>query len=64
MVNASIVSEPGELAESLIRRFKKAVDKGNVIRDYARNRYFVPTSARSAEKSRRARARRAKYEQP
>lgn len=57
MVNASIVSEYGENIESLIRRFKKAVDKANVIRNYARKSEFIPESARRIEKSRRARKR-------
>ena len=32
MVNASIAVEQGESIESIIRRFKKSVDKANVIR--------------------------------
>ena len=57
MVNASIICEPNESIESIIRRFKKAVDKGNVIRDYARKSEFIPNAARRIEKSRRARKR-------
>ena len=57
MINASITVESGENIESIIRRFKKAVDKGNVIRNYARKSEFIPESARRIEKSRRARKR-------
>jgi ribosomal protein S21 len=57
MVNASIAVEQGESIESIIRRFKKAVDKGNVIRNYARKSEFISESARRIEKSRRARKR-------
>jgi ribosomal protein S21 len=56
-VNASIAVEQGESIESIIRRFKKAVDKGNVIRNYARKSEFISESARRIEKSRRARKR-------
>jgi len=57
MINASIVSEPGENIESLIRRFKKTVDKANVIRNYARKSHFISESQKRTEKSQRARKR-------
>lgn len=61
MVNCSIICEPGESADSLWRRFRKASDRANVYRDYARSREFISRSQRRAVKSSRARAKVAKY---
>jgi ribosomal protein S21 len=54
-VNASIVVEPGESIESIVRRWKKACDKSNVIRTHARKSHFIPEPQRRADKSKRAR---------
>jgi ribosomal protein S21 len=60
MVNCSISPEPGETADSLIRRFRKATDRANVYRDYARSREFTAKPQKRAAKAEKARGRRAK----
>jgi ribosomal protein S21 len=62
MVNTWIEVAPIESVESIWRRFRKATDRANVYRDYARSREFIPKPQRRAAKSSKARARKAKYE--
>jgi small subunit ribosomal protein S21 len=48
---ASVVLEPGESQESLLRRFRKQVVKDRILSDVKKKRFFVSKS----EKRRRAR---------
>jgi ribosomal protein S21 len=61
MVNCMIYCEKDESADSMWRRFRKATDRADVFRDASRSQFFVSRSERRSVKSRRARARAAKY---
>lgn len=56
--SVKVEAYPGEPIESLLRRFKKVVQKALVISDYRRHEYFVAPSLRRRVKSHNARARR------
>ena len=58
MINASITVESGENIESIIRRWKKSVDKAGVMKTHARTKHFIPASQKRADKSSRARKKR------
>jgi ribosomal protein S21 len=62
MTNCVIYPAEGESIDSIWRRFRKATDRANVLKDYSRSREFVAKPQRRAAKSSKARARRAKYE--
>ena len=40
----SVKLRPGESPESLLRRFRKAVAKGNILSTYRKKRWFVSKS--------------------
>jgi ribosomal protein S21 len=63
MTNCVIYPAEGESIENLWRRFRKATDRADVLKDYAKSRQFIAKPQRRAAKSQRARARRAKYGQ-
>jgi ribosomal protein S21 len=50
---------PAETIAGLVRRFKKATQRGNILTDARRHEHFIPKSERRRIKSRKARARRA-----
>lgn len=49
---------PGEPIDSIVRRFKKIVERSLILPDYRRRQYFVPKSERRRVKSLVARKRR------
>lgn len=53
---------PGENIDALIRRFKRTMDRSNVLREHGAHRFFVPKPQKRLEKSLRARKRRAKVD--
>ena len=61
MVNCSIEVAANESIDSVWRRFRKSVDRADVLKDYARSREFIAKPQRRAAKSHRARARQARY---
>lgn len=52
---------PGEHIDSLWRRFRRAIDKSNVLREFRQHRHFVSKSQRRRDKSARARIRGASF---
>jgi small subunit ribosomal protein S21 len=56
-VVASIVVEPGEGVESLLRRFKKATQKAGVLQCFRARETFIPRSERRRHKSHKAQRR-------
>jgi ribosomal protein S21 len=62
MVNTWIEVAPNESIESIWRRFRKATDRENIYKDYARSHELIAKPRRRAAKSSKARARSAKYE--
>ncbi len=53
-----VVPYPGESIDSIVRRFKKIVQKSLILVDARRHEYFVPKSQRRRLKSLQARRRR------
>lgn len=49
---------PGEPIDSIVRRFKKAVLKAEILTDVRKREHFIPKSERRRLKSLRARRRR------
>jgi len=64
MVNAKIVIQPGEPIEASLRKFKKEMEKGDVMREYRRAESFVPKAERRKTKSRKAAARKIVKQNP
>jgi ribosomal protein S21 len=56
----AVTLQPGEPFDALLRRFKRGVDLAGVLRDYRRQRWFIPNHERLRAKRRRARRRAAR----
>jgi ribosomal protein S21 len=57
--SGSVVLRSGEPIDAALKRLKKSIDRGNVMREYRRHTEFIPKPKHKLDKSRRARARRA-----
>ena len=55
---SAVVPQPYESIDTCLRRFKKAVNKANIIHDWRRHEYFTPPSQRRRMKRAQARKRR------
>jgi ribosomal protein S21 len=56
MINAVVTPDfEREPVNSLLRRFKKSMDRANVIREWSRAQQFIPRAAKRLAKSQRAR---------
>lgn len=58
LADAVIVPQPYESIDTCLRRFKKAVQKANIIHDWRRHEHFIPPSQRRRLKRAQARKRR------
>ena len=52
---AKVIAREGEDLDSLIRRFKKAVQKAEILEDVKKHEYFLKKSLRRKQKSKLAR---------
>ncbi len=52
---AKVIAREGEDLDSLIRRFKKAVEKAGILEDVKKHEYFLKKSLRRKQKSKLAR---------
>ena len=52
---AKVIAREGEDLDSLIRRFKKAVQKVGILEDVKKHEYFLKKSLRRKQKSKLAR---------
>lgn len=60
----AVKARPGETLDSMLKRFKKEVVKGDILKDLRKHEFYVPPSERrrikSAEAQKRAKRREAK----
>ena len=57
---ASVKSRKGESFESLLRRFRRAVEQEGIMRELKKRKYYLPPSAKRKEKQKLAEKRRRK----
>lgn len=57
---AKVTAHPGESAESLIRRFKKKVEKAGILEDMRKHEFYKSPSVKKREKHENAMKRAAK----
>jgi len=57
-----VKAKPGESIDSLLRRFKKAVDKSGILSDYKKNEFYEKPSIQKKKKQIAARKRALKKE--
>lgn len=60
----AVKARPGETLDSMLKRFKKEVVKGDILKDLRKHEFYVPPSEKrrikSAEAQKRAKRREAK----